>query len=126
VAGCDASDGLDRQAISGTVTFDGQVLENGVILLEPATTESGTAVGATIRQGRFAVLRPAGPVPGIYRVRVYASSGIQAALEKGQSPHSPRPMVERLPAAYNTRTKLRAEVTSRQANHFQFDLRSRD
>ncbi len=49
--GCDSGDGLNRQAVSGTVTLDGQPLSGGNILFEPATKESGTAVGATIRAG---------------------------------------------------------------------------
>ena len=125
-AGCSASDGLNRQAISGTVTCDGHPLANGAILFEPATNESGTAVGSTIRQGNFAVSRNQGPVPGLYRVRIYASSGTQAPPAKGQTDRSPRPMVERLSAAYNTSTELVAEVGARRPNRFRFDLRSRD
>ena len=124
--GCGASDGLNRQAVSGTVTCDGDPLANGAILFEPATDESGTVVGSTIRQGSFAVSRHDGPVPGLYRVRIYASSGTQAPPTKGQTDRSPRPMVERLPPAYNTRTELVAEVLVHRANHFRFDLRSRD
>ena len=50
-AGCGATDSLSRQAISGTVTLDGQPLAGGAILFEPTTERAGTAVGATIRQG---------------------------------------------------------------------------
>jgi hypothetical protein len=125
-AGCGASDGLDRQAISGTVTWEGQPLESGAILLEPATSESGTPVGSTIRRGKFAVARNQGPVPGLYIVRIYASSGIQASPTKGQSEGTPRPMVEWLPAAYNAQTELRVTVVARSANHFRFDLRARE
>ena len=125
-SGCGSSDGLDRQAISGTVTCDGRPLANGAILFEPATHESGTAVGSTIRQGSFAVPRHDGPVPGFYRVRIYASSGTQAPPTKGQSDRSPRPMVERLPEAFNTHTKLAAEVLARQTNAFRFDLQTSD
>ena len=72
--GCGSSDGLNRQAISGKVTLDGDPLTSGAILFEPTSKDSGTAVGATIRQGSFAVSRAEGPVPGSYRVRVYAST----------------------------------------------------
>jgi hypothetical protein len=123
-AGCDSTDGLDRQAIAGTVTFDGQPITNGAILFEPATERSGTAVGATIRQGTFTIARNQGPVPGPYRVRVYASSGTQAPPAKGQTDRTPRPMVERLPARYNTRSELGAEVVVRNVNQYRFDLKS--
>jgi hypothetical protein len=121
-ASCRSSDGLDRQAVSGVVTCDGVPLSSGAILFEPETQESGTAVGATIRQGNFAISRSEGPVPGSYRVRIYASSGVQAEPTKRQSDRSPRPMVEFLPARYNGGTELRAAVRARQANRYRFDL----
>lgn len=125
-AGCSASDGLDRQPISGIVTCDGQPLAGGTILFEPTTNESGTAVGSTIRQGKFAIERPEGPVPGLYRVRIYASSGTQAPPTAGQSERTRRPMVERLPAAYNAKSQLSAQVVARSANRFRFHLGSHD
>ena len=124
LAGCESSDGRNRQAISGLITLDGEPLSDGAILFEPATTESGTAVGATIRRGRFAISREEGPVPGAYRVRIYGSAGVQVAPGKGQTDRTRRPMVERLPEVYNTRTELRANVTAHGENRFRFDLRA--
>jgi hypothetical protein len=122
--GCGSSDGLNRQAISGIVTLDGQPISSGAILFEPASRESGTAVGATIRQGTFTIKKYEGAVPGPYRVRIYSSSGIQAAPAKGQTDRTPRPMVERVPARYNTRTELSASVMGRDVNRYRFDLSS--
>jgi hypothetical protein len=122
--GCGSSDGLSRRAISGTVTLDGQPITSGSILFEPATEESGTAVGARILRGTFTIAKYQGPVPGSYRVRVYASSEIQAPPAEGQTDRTPRPMVERLPARYNTRTELRARVGAGHLNHYRFDLNS--
>ena len=68
-------------------------------------------MGAVIRKGTFAISAKEGPVPGSYRVRIYASSGIQARPTKGQTDHSSRPMVESLPEHYNAKTELRADVT---------------
>jgi hypothetical protein len=124
VFGCGSSDGLNRQAISGSVTLDGQPISVGAILFEPATEESGTAVGATIRQGGFAISRREGPIPGWYRVRVYSSSSVQAPPAKGQTDRSPRPMVERLPARYNTQSELLERVVGQHVNRYRFDLNS--
>jgi hypothetical protein len=122
--GCGSSDGLDRQAISGIVTLDGEPLSDGAIHLEPETNQSSTAVGAAIRRGAFAIARDQGPIPGSYRVRIYASSGVQPPPAKGQTEHTRRPMVERLPDIYNVRTELRADVTARGSNRFPFELLS--
>jgi hypothetical protein len=125
-AGCGSGDGLDRHAISGIVTLDGRPLEGGAILLEPTSFESGrgTAVGATIRRGEFTVPRDQGPIPGRYRVRIYASSDVQAPPRKGQTDKTRRPMVERLPDVYNTQSELHAEVKARGPNRYRFELRA--
>lgn len=126
LAGCGPADGLNRQAVSGVVTLDGQPLAQGAILFEPLSRESGTAIGATIRRGAFAISRNQGAVPGTYRVRIYASSGKQAAPANGQTERTPRPMIERLPARYNTRSMLHADVVARPQNSYLFDLTSRE
>jgi hypothetical protein len=126
ISACGSSDGLNRQAVTGTVTWEGQALSTGAILFEPATNESGTTVGSTIKNGKFSIARDQGPVPGDYVVRIYSSSGTQAAPIDGQSERSPRPMLERLPATYNAKSELRAQVTARRPNRFQFELRARE
>lgn len=124
ICGCGSGDGLNRQSVSGAVTCDGKPVPNGAILFEPATQESGTAVGATIREGAFVISGTQGPVPGSYRVRIYMSSGVQAPRAKGQTDRSSRPMVELLPARYNAKSELRADVSGRRPNRFRFDLSS--
>jgi hypothetical protein len=125
-AGCGSDQGPNRRAISGIVTLDGQPLESGAILLEPTSFEAGTGttVGATIRRGEFTVQRDRGPIPGRYRVRIYASSGVQAPPREGQSDKTRRPMVERLPDVYNTRSELHAEVRAQGRNRYRFELQA--
>jgi hypothetical protein len=121
--GCAPADFSRRRAISGSVTLDGQPLGDGVILLEPPMPyQMGTAVGATIRGGSFAIPRDRGPMPDTYRVRIYSSSGVQATTADGQIDPSRRPMVERLPEVYNTKSEMRVDVTEEGSNHFRFDL----
>jgi hypothetical protein len=121
--GCGPVDFSNRQAISGSVTLDGQPLDDGAILLEPPSLyEAGTAVGATIRGGSFTIPRDRGPMPGTYRVRIYSSSGVQAPPAAGQTEHTLRPMVERLPEVYNTKSEMRVDVTDGGSNRFRFDL----
>jgi hypothetical protein len=122
-AGCGSDDSRGRRAISGDVTLDGRPLGEGVILLEPrSATDPGMTVGATIRRGSFAIPRDQGPAPGSYRVRIYSSSGVQAPPGEGQSEATRRPMVERLPSAYNTRSQVGVDVTADGPNRFRFDL----
>jgi hypothetical protein len=124
ISGCSAGDGLNRKPLSGIVTCNGTPIATGAILFEPDTYQSGTAVGATIRDGSFTIPARDGAVPGSYKVRIYMSSGIQAPPAKGQSDRSPRPMVEFLPEQYNAKTKLRCTVSDSRPNRFRFDLSS--
>jgi hypothetical protein len=122
--GCGAGDGLNRRAVSGDVSLDGRPLARGVLLFDPISTEASTAVGARIRDGRFAIPRREGPVPGRYAVRIYASSRIQAPPIAGSSPLATRPMVDLIPERYNARSTLNAEIGSRDASMFHFRLSS--
>jgi hypothetical protein len=120
--GCSGDDPLNRQAISGTIRLGGQPLAAGAVLLDPISERTGTAVGATIHDGGFAIARKDGPVPGSYKVRIYASSRIQAPAPKGASQRKPRPMVELIPEKYNSRTELSAEIVSGQSSPLIYDL----
>ena len=112
-----------RQAVTGTITLDGQPLGDGAIRLErPALYAAGKAVGATVRHGSFAISRDQGPTPGTYRVRIYSSSGVEAPSAAGQTDGYQRPMAERLPAIYNTNSELRVDVTAEGPNRFRFEL----
>jgi hypothetical protein len=123
--GCGWLDPTDRQAISGSVTLDGQPLEDGAILFEtPSAGEPGRIVGTTIRRGSFTIPRDQGPNPGVYRVRIYSSSGMPAPPAAGQDDRTWRPMVERLPAIYNTDSEWRVDVSGAGSNRFRFDLDS--
>lgn len=121
-SGCGVDDGLGRVAVSGVVRLDGAPLDSGSLMFDPAEESVGTAVGATIQGGRFAIPRQAGPVPGRYRIRIYASSGVQAPPGPGQTERSARPMIERIPPAYNARTGLLVEVTREGRNEWEWDL----
>jgi hypothetical protein len=68
------------------------------------------------------ITREQGAVPGMYRVRVYASSGKQAPASAGQTERTPRPMIERLPVRYNSQSTLSANVMARRENKYVFDL----
>jgi hypothetical protein len=121
--GCGATDPWNRQAISGVITFDGRPIDDGAVLLEPLANDgSGLTAGATIRRGTFAIARDRGLSPGAYRVRVYSSSGVQAPPGKGQSDRTRRPMVEHLPAIYNSKSELRMDVVAGGPNRLQLDL----
>jgi hypothetical protein len=70
LAGC-SGDGLDRQRVHGTVTYQGKPVEFGAIFFEPTASVGKVAptVYLPIRDGKYDTGRE-GPVRGKYRVVV--------------------------------------------------------
>ncbi len=123
ILGCAGADREGRQSVSGTVSLDGHPLDTGAILLEPFLTgHGGTFTGTTIRHGEFAIGRDRGPTPGSYRVRIYSASAEQEPPGPRQTPNTRRPMVERIPPAYNSQSTLRVEVVATARNHWRLPL----
>ena len=85
-------------------------------------------MGAIIRKGSFAIPTKEGPVPGRYRVRIYASSPGVAGRPRLKA----RPIVSLAPmvrwtlytARYNSQTELIADVRARRTNRLSFSLNS--
>ena len=116
IAGCRGDDGPTRYQVSGTVTADGEPVKKGYIVFQPADP-GGRADGAPIEAGRYDLRA----TPGRKKVEIRAmrtSGKIDANL--GQ------PLEENfLPAKYNTKTELTAEVTASGPTRFDFSLSSR-
>lgn len=125
-----ATDDLPREPAAGTVTFEGQPLENGTIQFQPASEKEGVAAGGMIAGGKFTIPRAEGPVPGKYHVAIFAAGNTSAgSAEGGGGPVTRRDMKVQIkdlrgliPLRYNIQTELMAEVKSGEPNNYKFDL----
>jgi hypothetical protein len=127
-AGCGgAGDRLPREPISGTVSFGGRPLNGGSIQLVPEGSSAGISSGGVITDGRFRVAREDGPVPGKYKVMIFAEGGRGAARAADEAPGRPEPAAKGtaglIPLRYNFQTELTAEVKAGGPNDFTFDLK---
>lgn len=123
--GCGPTDSLNRQAISGTVTLDGQPLENGTIEMVPVDAGEGVASGANITDGSYEIPQEKGLPPGKYTVRISAAAGSPTKTSKAPPGEGDvQPAEERIPARYNAQSELTAEVTDGSPNTFDFELES--
>lgn len=126
-SGCGGGDGLQRMPIDGTVTFDGQALEDGRIQFFPDPGNAEPIMsGAPITSGSYSIALIDGLVPGTYIVRISSASGEEVAVTgegdaqmPGLGPIHP---IELIPSKYNTESTLTAEVTSDGPNTFDFAL----
>jgi hypothetical protein len=129
--GCSGGgDTLPREPVAGTVTLDGEPLEEGAILFAPAGKPEGAATSATgrIEKGQFAIPRDQGPVPGTYKVAI--SHAEEKVLKtKSDEPAPARKRVrlgkELIPAKYNSKTELTEEIKRGGASDLKYDLRSK-
>ena len=125
--GCsEKSDGLPREAVSGTVTLDGQPLPKGLIQFLPSSAKEVMSGGAVIEDGKFSIARNEGLLPGIYRVDITSSAGSEP-LTPGEPPGpakttktTPKDLI---PQQYNLKSTLTAEVKAAAANTFDFTLK---
>lgn len=120
---CGPPDPLGRVAVTGEVSLDGRPLASGAIALEPMSDQP-TAVGGRIRSGSFSIERAKGPVPGPYRVRIYASAREQAPKPPGASDRTRRPMLERIPPEYNARSDRVVTIVPDKTNRLRFEVES--
>ena len=118
VAGCGGkdpnaqADTLPRTAVSGTVSIDGKPLPAGKIQFNPAEPAPNlVSVSGEVKEGKFAIAQPQGPVPGKYKVSISGLAFQQVAATEEPGP-LPKRQVDPVPAKYNTKTTLLKEITA--------------
>jgi hypothetical protein len=126
-AGCggEGGDSLPREPVSGSITFAGAPLATGTIQFFPLQQGAGNATVAfgMIADGKYAIPREQGLVPGGYKV-IVSSSPAGGEPEAGTMPGmSPPPVKDLIPAKYNANTTLNAEIKKDAENVVDFDLK---
>ena len=124
IAGCGASNELNRQSIQGTIKLNGTLLDTGNIRFLPQQRKSGVSSGAMIRDGRYSIDTEKGLPPGAYFVRIYSAEVAPDA--KRRDPNNPVGQLgrERIPPGFNTNSTHTVNVSDAGANQFDFDIRN--
>jgi hypothetical protein len=103
VAGC--GDGTDPVSVEGVVTLDGSPLVGATVMFRPE--EGRPSAGTTDAEGRYRLRytsERAGAVPGQHVVSI-------TMLDDGGDDDAPKKKREPIPARYNAKSELVAEVT---------------
>jgi hypothetical protein len=126
-AGCDPGDGLDRQAVSGTITLDNQPLEFGTIRFNPTSSEAGTEVSTSISGGKYSFSKSQGPVPGTYKVEISSAKETDFEPPAGKTPGEfvRPPAKEIVPNKFNVKSTLSATIKSNHSEPVDFPLTSK-
>lgn len=125
LVGCnqgEEGDGLAREAVTGTVNFDGKPLPAGSIAFIP-TPDPNRGGGATgeIKDGKFEIPKDRGPAAGLYSVAISSATGITVSPDEPPG-EAPKPKPDPIPKKYNKATTLNAEIKAGQPNEFKYDL----
>jgi hypothetical protein len=125
-AGCYGGDGLPRQPVSGSVKLNGKPLQNGIITFYPAQRMlEGTLVvgGDMVKNGRFAIARREGLIPGKYKVGVYSGNKMHASREAEREPGNDAVVPkESIPTKYNSDTRLEIEISNHGIKEIKLEL----
>jgi hypothetical protein len=125
LVGCgDSGDTLAREGVSGTVSLDGTPLKEGSIQFLPASAQASdaTMAGGAVREGKYEIPKNQGPTPGKYSVVIISGGGDSGAALPEMPGVLPKPTKEKIPAKYNLKTTLTAEVKSGQSSPIDFAL----
>ncbi|MEW4528009.1 hypothetical protein [Maioricimonas sp. JC845] len=117
-AGCGDSNPLGRQAVTGTISLDGQPLKRGTIEFTPQG--DGTASGAVIESGSFSIPADKGLPPGDYLVRIFAADEEGEPVDMPGESNKLAP--ELIPPAYNTESEQTFTVSADGGNEFTLDI----
>lgn len=125
LTGCGSGETIPRAVVSGTVTFDGEPVNEGVIMFIPVVGVKGAPVQLNIVNGKYDSATDAGDkrgvVIGMNEVRIMAT---RPSGKKVKSPDNEMidEIVQYIPAKYNEKTELQQEIKSGKHEH-NFDLK---
>ena len=122
VAGCadSADNGPLRHAVTGTITFRGQPLDQGAIQFAPAGPADKHGGGAIIADGTYAIPEEKGLPAGTYKVMIFSAE--EDAPVPGEAPGESPVSAERIPPEFNVRSDKTVEVTPDGENKFDFSI----
>lgn len=114
LSGC-GGDGIPRAAVQGTVTYDGEPVESGVIMFIPETV---APVALKITDGQYDtesdINDRRGAVIGHCSVQIFANRPTGRSYTDVMTGEKMEETKQFVPAKYNERTELTAEVEAGQ------------
>ncbi|QDT90320.1 peptidase associated/transthyretin-like domain-containing protein [Gimesia algae] len=106
LTGCgQASDGMALTPVSGTINYQGEPIQEGVIRLIPQTGNSAPARTAQINAGNYQFTDRSAVKPGTYQVKISAYQG-ETGLPGDQPGGSSSSRKQYLPEQFNTKSTI--------------------
>lgn len=114
-------------AVTGTVTFNGQSVPEGIVQFEPVTANDGQRRDAMIVDGKFTLPAGEGLQPGLnFKVIIRAFKKTGRKYPNADVGMSWDEKVQYLPPRYNSESDLRVTISSQESeNDLTFELVSK-
>jgi hypothetical protein len=119
ISGCNES---PRNAVSGTVTFEGQPLADGYVMFVPLDGTPGPTAGAMVENGKFEIAEECSVFAGNFRVEIVASRPSNRKVLSQESGKMVNVPEQYIPIRYNQESELQASVEPGGENRFEFAL----
>ena len=120
VVGCGEGDKFNRQAVSGTISYDGKPLPFGNIEFAPENGQPTNLI-LEVKAGKFDAKKEFGLAPGKYTIRVQGTE--TAPLPPKDVPGDVPPPKTLVPDKYNAASKETIEIKVGDANELKIDLK---
>ena len=112
---------VEKAEVEGTVTYNGNPVETGMIRFLPKDGTVGPMAAGAISFGKYKVTAIGGVPIGNHKVEIEAWVE-RPDLRPADVPMAPMPREAYIPAKYNTSTELEATVVSGSTAPIDFDL----
>ncbi len=119
ISGCGGADTGGRNAVSGSVSYDGKPIDNGRITFIQVDGKPPQASGDIV-DGKYTIEAVRGPLAGSHRVEIHWNKKTGKKI-MNDPPNFIEEVKQMLPEKYNLRTTLNADVKSG-SNVFDFAL----
>jgi hypothetical protein len=117
IVGCGEPNPLGRRAVHGSVSYQGQPVDYGMIQFAPEDAQHGVSSGAMIDGGKYQINLSQGLPPGAYSVMISAPDRSKQEKVEGPPGDERSLAVERIPKKYNLQSTLKIEVQKGRGSH---------
>ena len=99
-----------KAEVEGTLTYDGEPIQAGIVSFVPIEPAGSTPFGGAIQDGKYHIYPETGLQPGKYRVEIRWSKPTGEKVKDAGYGQSSDVYAEALPAKYHSESNLTAQV----------------
>jgi hypothetical protein len=112
LAGCQRNPGPERVVVSGSITYNGKAIPEGVIRFVPDQSSSMPTMATAIKEGKYNADGLGGVPIGTHKVQIEAMRAIEGRSQSNANTLHGTGYQQYIPKKYNAMTQLTVTVPS--------------